>query len=60
MPKFTFDGVGRSQLALTCLRLTAWNLGRRFARNVGQLIALRFLGGLGGSAALPVRIVPRV
>ncbi|TFY69980.1 hypothetical protein EVJ58_g103 [Rhodofomes roseus] len=31
---------------------TAWNLGCGFAQNSGQLIAFRFLAGLGGSAPL--------
>lgn len=57
IPKFTFDGVGRGQLALTRSCLTAWNLGRRFTQNVGQLIAFLSLAALGGSAALSVRIV---
>ncbi|KAI0050074.1 MFS polyamine transporter [Auriscalpium vulgare] len=32
----------------------AWNLGCGFAQNTGQLIAFRFLAGLGGSAPLAV------
>ncbi|EPQ50371.1 MFS polyamine transporter [Gloeophyllum trabeum ATCC 11539] len=32
----------------------AWNLGCGFAQNTGQLLAFRFLAGLGGSAALTV------
>ncbi|KZT75016.1 MFS polyamine transporter [Daedalea quercina L-15889] len=31
---------------------TAWNLGCGFAQNSGQLIAFRFMAGLGGSAPL--------
>ena len=33
----------------------AWNLGCGFAQNKDQLIAFRFLSGLGGSAPLAVR-----
>ena len=32
-----------------------WNIGCGFAKNKGQLIAFRFLSGLGGSAPLAVR-----
>lgn len=32
--------------------LSAWNLGCGFSQNTGQLIAFRFLAGLGGSAPL--------
>ncbi len=32
----------------------AWNLGCGFAQNESQLIAFRFLAGLGGSAPLAV------
>lgn len=32
----------------------AWNLGCGFAQNKGQLIAFRFLAGLGGSAPLSI------
>ena len=39
-----------------CLFYAAWNLGCGFAQNKGQLIAFRFLAGLGGSAPLSVRI----
>lgn len=41
---------------LTHSRLTAWNLGCGFAQNTAELIAFRFLSGLGGSATLSVRI----
>lgn len=34
--------------------LVAWNLGCGFAQNKEQLIAFRFLSGLGGSAPLSV------
>ena len=34
---------------------TVWNIGCGFAQNKGQLIAFRFLSGLGGSAPLAVR-----
>lgn len=34
----------------------AWNLACGFAQNTGQLIAFRFLAGLGGSAPLSVRV----
>jgi MFS family permease len=33
---------------------SAWNLGCGFAQNTGQLIAFRFLSGLGGSAPLSI------
>lgn len=33
---------------------TAWNLGCGFAQNKSQLIAFRFLAGLGGSAPLSI------
>ena len=56
--EFAFCCVGRGQL--TRPHLIAWNLGCGFAQNVGQLIAFRFLAGLGGSAALSVRIAPPV
>ena len=36
----------------------AFNLACGFAQNKGQLIALRFLAGLGGSAPLSVRLSP--
>ena len=36
--------------------ITAWNLGCGFSQNVNQLIAFRFLAGIGGSAPLAVRI----
>ncbi|PFH51265.1 hypothetical protein AMATHDRAFT_143000 [Amanita thiersii Skay4041] len=32
----------------------AWNIGCSFAQNTGQLIAFRFLSGLGGSAPLSI------
>lgn len=35
----------------------AWNLGCGFAQNESQLLAFRFLAGLGGSAPLVVRNV---
>lgn len=35
--------------------IPAWNLGCGFAQNEAQLIAFRFLAGLGGSAPLSVR-----
>lgn len=37
----------------------AWNLGCGFAQNKSQLIAFRFLAGLGGSAPLSVRFAYR-
>ncbi|KAA1478672.1 MFS general substrate transporter [Dentipellis sp. KUC8613] len=46
---------GRSPvLQLTNVWFFAWNLGCGFAQNTGQLIAFRFLSGLGGSAALSI------
>ena len=39
---------------------TAWNLGSGFAQNSSQLIAFRFLSGIGGSAPLAVRILSTV
>lgn len=33
----------------------AWNLGCGFAQTESQLLAFRFLAGLGGSAPLSVR-----
>jgi len=57
-PNFTFNTVKHGRL--TRSRLTAWNLGCGFAQNKEQLIVFRFLSGLGGSAALSVRIDPRV
>ena len=35
-------------------RCSAWNLGCGFAQNKDQLIAFRFLAGLGGSAPLSI------
>ena len=35
--------------------ITAWNLGCGFSQNANQLIAFRFLSGIGGSAPLAVR-----
>lgn len=34
--------------------LAAWNLGCAFAQNTGQILAFRFLAGLGGSAPLSI------
>ncbi|TFK37877.1 MFS polyamine transporter [Crucibulum laeve] len=46
---------GRSRvLQLSNLFYLAWNLGCGFAQNKGQLIAFRFLAGIGGSAPLSV------
>ncbi|TBU32694.1 MFS polyamine transporter [Dichomitus squalens] len=46
---------GRSRvLQLANLWYLAWNLGCAFAQNTGQLIAFRFLAGLGGSAPLSI------
>ncbi|KAI0055281.1 MFS polyamine transporter [Artomyces pyxidatus] len=46
---------GRSRvLQISNLWFLAWNLGCAFAQNTGQLIAFRFLAGLGGSAPLAV------
>ncbi|KAH9949419.1 MFS polyamine transporter [Amylocystis lapponica] len=39
-------------LQLSNIWYSAWNLGCAFAQNKGQLIAFRFLAGLGGSAPL--------
>lgn len=40
--------------AYTKWGLSVWNLGCGFSQNTGQLIAFRFLAGLGGSAPLTV------
>ncbi|TFY63511.1 hypothetical protein EVJ58_g3220 [Rhodofomes roseus] len=46
---------GRSRvLQLANMWYLAWNLGCGFAQNTGQLIAFRFLAGLGGSAPLSI------
>ncbi|KAH9945465.1 MFS polyamine transporter [Epithele typhae] len=46
---------GRARvLQLANLFYLAWNLGCGFAQNTGQLIAFRFLAGLGGSAPLSI------
>ncbi|KAF8836362.1 MFS polyamine transporter [Paxillus ammoniavirescens] len=46
---------GRSRvLQLANLWYLAWNLGCGFARNENQLLAFRFLAGLGGSAPLSI------
>ncbi|KAI9001557.1 MFS polyamine transporter [Trametes punicea] len=46
---------GRSRvLQLANMWYLAWNLGCGFARNEGELIAFRFLAGLGGSAPLSI------
>ncbi|KAI0775003.1 MFS polyamine transporter [Trametes elegans] len=46
---------GRSRvLQIANLWYLAWNLGCGFAQNEGQLIAFRFLAGLGGSAPLSI------
>ncbi|TCD61997.1 hypothetical protein EIP91_007637 [Steccherinum ochraceum] len=46
---------GRSRvLQLANLWFLAWNLGCGFAQNTGEIIAFRFLAGLGGSAPLAV------
>jgi len=46
---------GRSHvIQLSNLWYLAWNLGCGFAQNKGQLIAFRFLAGLGGSAPLSI------
>ncbi|KAI0833706.1 MFS polyamine transporter [Trametes gibbosa] len=46
---------GRSRvLQIANMWYFAWNLGCAFAQNEGQLIAFRFLAGLGGSAPLSV------
>jgi hypothetical protein len=44
--------------AMLNLSSIAWNLGCGFAQNANQLIAFRFLSGIGGSAPLAVRIIP--
>ena len=36
---------------------TVWNLACGFAQNTGQLMAFRFLAGLGGSAPLAVSAI---
>jgi len=41
-------------LQLSNLFYLAWNLGCGFAQNSGQLMAFRFLSGLGGSAPLAI------
>ncbi|KAF4584714.1 hypothetical protein EYR38_001945 [Pleurotus pulmonarius] len=44
---------GRSRVVqLATLFYLAWNIGCGFAQNTGQLVAFRFLAGLGGSAPL--------
>ncbi|PPQ70367.1 hypothetical protein CVT24_013142 [Panaeolus cyanescens] len=46
---------GRSRvLQISYLFFLAWNLGCGFATNKGQLIAFRFLAGLGGGAPLSI------
>ncbi|EIW57767.1 MFS polyamine transporter [Trametes versicolor FP-101664 SS1] len=46
---------GRSRvLQIANMWYLAWNLGCGFAQNTGQLIAFRFLAGLGGSAPLSI------
>ncbi|KAK7689627.1 hypothetical protein QCA50_007420 [Cerrena zonata] len=46
---------GRSRvLQLSNLWYLVWNLGCGFAQNKGQLVAFRFLAGLGGSAPLSI------
>lgn len=46
---------GRSRvIQLANLWYLAWNLGCGFATNTAQLIAFRFLAGLGGSAPLSI------
>jgi MFS family permease len=55
--KFGFYNVDHGRL--THSRLTAWNLGW-VCTKTEQLIAFRFLAGLGGSAAISVRIDSRV
>ncbi|KAF9488438.1 MFS polyamine transporter [Pleurotus eryngii] len=46
---------GRSRvLQLANLFYLAWNIGCGFAQNTGQLIAFRFLAGLGGSAPFSI------
>ncbi|OCH91714.1 MFS polyamine transporter [Obba rivulosa] len=46
---------GRSRvLQLANLWYLAWNLGCGFSQNTGQLLAFRFLAGLGGSAPLSI------
>ena len=42
---------------LNFLSIPAWNLGCGFAQNANQLIAFRFLSGIGGSAPLAVRAI---
>lgn len=41
-------------LQLSNLFYLAWNLGCGFAQSSGQLMAFRFLSGLGGSAPLAI------
>ncbi|KAL6306511.1 MFS polyamine transporter [Sparassis latifolia] len=46
---------GRTRvLQLANLWFLAWNIGCGFAQNTGQILAFRFLAGLGGSAPLSV------
>ncbi|KAF4605923.1 hypothetical protein EYR40_004715 [Pleurotus pulmonarius] len=46
---------GRSRVVqLANLFYLAWNIGCGFAQNIGQLVAFRFLAGLGGSAPLSI------
>lgn len=46
-------------LQLSNLFYLAWNLGCGFAQTSGQLMAFRFLSGLGGSAPLAIGGVSR-
>ena len=51
---FTFLHTTLYFLCSNCI--TAWNIGCGFSQNTGELLAYRFLSGIGGSASLAVRI----
>ncbi|KAF9652760.1 MFS polyamine transporter [Thelephora ganbajun] len=57
-PLVKFDAISPSSrsrvLQMANMWYLAWNLGCGFAQNKEQLIAFRFLAGLGGSAALSI------
>lgn len=53
--RYVIDTVLSGMICSSMFRV-AWNLGCGFAQSSGQLIAFRFLAGLGGSAPLAVRL----
>ena len=57
LPRYFFPVLFLPYICST-IKPLAWNIGCGFAQNANQLIAFRFLSGIGGSAPLAVRNLP--